>query len=187
MKAFFILILIIGFGIGLIFSIRWFVKWYLAESLNSVNRKIETLPLTGNLLGKFDYTRDEWKYAYQIEFTEYRNNKSILANTGIQIYEKTEDHDRESIPGTIYFMHDQIIINNGRCSKIYNFNTINFAGYGIKVLWANLEHSSFMKTLQMKTKIVTSEIDTVEEYNILIPSSANAEIERFSKIYNHNS
>lgn len=185
MKSFFALILVTGFCVGLYFMIRWFVQWYKAESLNAVNRRIETLPENGNLLGKFDYTREEWKYAYNLEFTDYRNNKSLLAPTGIQIYENTENYGRDSIPGTIYFLPDQIIINNGHCSKIYHFNNINFAGYGIKVLWANLSDTAFMKTLEMKTKTVTGEGNYVEDYNILIPSAANGEIERFSKIYNH--
>ncbi len=139
------------------------------------------------MLGKFDYTREEWKYAYNLEFADSRNNKSLLLPTGIQIYENTENHERDSIPGTIYFLHDKIIISNGLCSKTYHFNNINFAGYGIKVLWANLSDTSFMKTLEIKTKIISSERDFIEDYSILIPSAANAEIGRFSNIFNQSS
>ncbi len=187
MKFFFVLILIVGFGVGLCFAVIWLIKWHKTESLSSANRKLEFLPYDENLLGKFDYTGDEWKYAYQMEFTNFLAGKSFLRPSSVEIYENTENYDRDSIPGTIYFLPDQIIIINGLCSKTYRFNNLNFAGYGTKVLWANLSDTSFMKTLEMKTKIITGEGDYFEDYSILIPSSANAEIERFSKIYNHNS
>lgn len=183
MATFFIIILILGFAVAIFLAVPKMIKWHKTESLNGANRLVQALSFDESLLGKFDYTFDEWKYAHQMEFINDQNEKYWMKASSIEIYENDENHDREEIPGTIYFLPNQIIINNGDYSKTYRFNNINFAGYGTKIIWANLSNTSFMKTLEMKAKIITDEGDEFEDYNILIPSSANSEIERIYRTF----
>lgn len=181
------ILLVIGCGIGLFLAIFGIARYHQAESLKSANRKLEYLESDEYLLGKFDFNVQEWKYAYRMEFVEAQKGKPWLHYSGTEIYEDIAKVERDEIPGTISFFPDQIIINNGHCSKTYRFQGLNFLGYGIKMLSADMADTSFMKTLEIKVRIITGEDDLIEDHKILIPASARQSIDGICKFYQQRS
>jgi hypothetical protein len=173
----FILFIVIV-AIGAYFLIPKMVESHRQESIRNTIQRYEILNENETVLGKFQYTPQEWQYTLDEECVGNKYKVSFVTETGFRSYKNFNVPEGDP---KIYFFKDKIIISNAQYYLVYKFDTANRKGYGIHLLSMKLRERKPLDILEIETRIVyiddDGRVEREESFTIPIPKSANSKID----------
>jgi hypothetical protein len=181
-----LLLFIAGTTFVAYFIIPKIVESHRKESIRSTIQRYEILDENENVLGKFQYTPQEWNYTLSEECIGDKYKVPVLTETGFKRYKNFNVPERDP---KIYFFREKIIISNSQYYLIYSFDTANEKGYGIHLLSMKLRERKPLDILEIETLIVYMDDDgraeREENLTIPIPKSAISKIDHLLVAYGH--